>query len=466
MIRPPAAGRICRPSCASKTAASTIPGPATPWAGTDSRQAAAAPGGRDRRQGGGLPDGLAGGRSAPHPEHRHGSRTCGAGAWARPCCWRRPGKAAELGTGRGHPGGPATAIARPGPSIAGHGFWPAGLRPGLLCGQRRGRHHHDLPRPGTAGLLKKVVHGGRNEASLAARIADRFGRITGPVRVVRAIRRRPILRGGRRVLVDTGRQGHQGPDQPEEGHPRQPVAQVPQVFGDPLPPRTGPQPLGVRRLRPPPALHHRAVHRPALRRGHLAARPTAASPARTPSTSRIPSATRTASRPARQKTGKEDAVITGRAQIGRIPVSASIMDFSFMGGSMGSVVGEKIARALLDSLQTPRGGHHPQPQRRRPHAGVPAVADADGQDQRRAGPAAQGGHSLHLDPDQPDHRRRDRQLRHPGRHQHGRARGPDRFRRARGSSSRPSAATCPRGSSPRSSCWSTAWWTSSPSARI
>jgi len=53
----------------------------------------------------------------------------------------------------------------------------------------------------------------------------------------------------------------------------------------------------------------------------------------------------------RAKTGKEDAVITGRAQIGRIPVSASIMEFSFMGGSMGSVVGEKIARALLDSLR-------------------------------------------------------------------------------------------------------------------
>ncbi len=56
-------------------------------------------------------------------------------------------------------------------------------------------------------------------------------------------------------------------------------------------------------------------------------------------------------RATRLKTGKEDAVITGRGQIGRIPVSASIMDFSFMGGSMGSVVGEKIARALLDSLR-------------------------------------------------------------------------------------------------------------------
>ena len=56
-------------------------------------------------------------------------------------------------------------------------------------------------------------------------------------------------------------------------------------------------------------------------------------------------------RASRAKTGKEDAVITGRGQIGRIPVSASIMEFSFMGGSMGSVVGEKIARALLDSLR-------------------------------------------------------------------------------------------------------------------
>lgn len=52
----------------------------------------------------------------------------------------------------------------------------------------------------------------------------------------------------------------------------------------------------------------------------------------------------------RQKSGKEDAVITGRGRIGRIPVSVSIMEFSFMGGSMGSVVGEKISRALLDSL--------------------------------------------------------------------------------------------------------------------
>jgi acetyl-CoA carboxylase carboxyl transferase subunit beta len=52
-----------------------------------------------------------------------------------------------------------------------------------------------------------------------------------------------------------------------------------------------------------------------------------------------------------QKTGREDALICGRGEIDRIPVILSLLDFSFMGGSMGSVVGEKIARALQDSLR-------------------------------------------------------------------------------------------------------------------
>jgi len=48
----------------------------------------------------------------------------------------------------------------------------------------------------------------------------------------------------------------------------------------------------------------------------------------------------------RKKTGRNDAVITGRCTIGEVPTSLAVMDFSFMGGSMGSVVGEKIARAM------------------------------------------------------------------------------------------------------------------------
>lgn len=48
---------------------------------------------------------------------------------------------------------------------------------------------------------------------------------------------------------------------------------------------------------------------------------------------------------ARQKQGRPDAIVTGAAHIGGHPVGLVIMDFFFMAGSMGSVVGEEIARA-------------------------------------------------------------------------------------------------------------------------
>jgi len=47
-----------------------------------------------------------------------------------------------------------------------------------------------------------------------------------------------------------------------------------------------------------------------------------------------------------EKTGRKDAFIYGRARISGIPVVFGVMDFGFMGGSMGSVVGEKVARAI------------------------------------------------------------------------------------------------------------------------
>ncbi|MEQ8822476.1 MAG: acetyl-CoA carboxylase, carboxyltransferase subunit beta [Sumerlaeia bacterium] len=53
---------------------------------------------------------------------------------------------------------------------------------------------------------------------------------------------------------------------------------------------------------------------------------------------------------ARKKTGRNDAVVTGSGSIGEVPVSLAVMDFFFMGGSMGSVVGEKIARAMEQAI--------------------------------------------------------------------------------------------------------------------
>jgi acetyl-CoA carboxylase carboxyl transferase subunit beta len=52
-----------------------------------------------------------------------------------------------------------------------------------------------------------------------------------------------------------------------------------------------------------------------------------------------------------KKTGRDDAVVTGRGEISKRPVCIAILDFDFMGGSMGSVVGEKIARMLQDAVK-------------------------------------------------------------------------------------------------------------------
>ena len=48
----------------------------------------------------------------------------------------------------------------------------------------------------------------------------------------------------------------------------------------------------------------------------------------------------------KKKTGLKDAVVCGLGRMGDIPVSLSVMDFRFGGASMGSVVGEKITRAI------------------------------------------------------------------------------------------------------------------------
>nr|YP_010428481.1 acetyl-CoA carboxylase carboxyltransferase beta subunit [Tetracera sarmentosa]USO20324.1 acetyl-CoA carboxylase carboxyltransferase beta subunit [Tetracera sarmentosa] len=47
-----------------------------------------------------------------------------------------------------------------------------------------------------------------------------------------------------------------------------------------------------------------------------------------------------------KKTGLSEAVQTGTGQLNGIPIAIGVMDFQFMGGSMGSVVGEKITRLI------------------------------------------------------------------------------------------------------------------------
>lgn len=54
---------------------------------------------------------------------------------------------------------------------------------------------------------------------------------------------------------------------------------------------------------------------------------------------------------ATKKSNMSDAVVTGTCTIDSTPVVLALMSFSFMGGSMGSVVGEKISRAMLMGVE-------------------------------------------------------------------------------------------------------------------
>ena len=54
---------------------------------------------------------------------------------------------------------------------------------------------------------------------------------------------------------------------------------------------------------------------------------------------------------AKAKTGLEEAVITGICEIEGHKLAIAVMDFDFMGGSMGSVVGEKVTRIIEEAIK-------------------------------------------------------------------------------------------------------------------
>lgn len=55
---------------------------------------------------------------------------------------------------------------------------------------------------------------------------------------------------------------------------------------------------------------------------------------------------------AQSKSGHSDAIIAGTCQLNQHAVALGVMDFNFMGGSMGSVVGEALTRLMEHALQT------------------------------------------------------------------------------------------------------------------
>ncbi len=57
----------------------------------------------------------------------------------------------------------------------------------------------------------------------------------------------------------------------------------------------------------------------------------------------------------KKKGASKEAFISGRGRIRDVEVMIGLFDFSFMGGSMGSVVGEKIARLFERAIEEKRG---------------------------------------------------------------------------------------------------------------
>jgi len=56
-------------------------------------------------------------------------------------------------------------------------------------------------------------------------------------------------------------------------------------------------------------------------------------------------------RDAQRKTGLKDSVVTGRGKIDEMPVVIAVSDFRFLAGSMGSVMGEKVSRAITRATE-------------------------------------------------------------------------------------------------------------------
>ena len=90
---------------------------------------------------------------------------------------------------------------------------------------------------------------------------------------------------------------------------------------------------------------------------------------------------------AQKAVGERDAFVVMSGTLEGLEVVAGAFEFCFMGGSMGSVVGERFVRGVEHAIGAAHAGRVLLGERRRAHAGGAAFAPADGQDERGAGGA-------------------------------------------------------------------------------
>ncbi len=135
-------------------------------------------------------------------------------------------------------------------------------------------------------------------------------------------------------------------------------------------------------------------------------------------------------RDAEENVGTSDAIVIGSGTLEQIPVLIGAMEFFFMAGSMGSVVGEKVTRAAERAIAERRplilvscsGGARMQ-------EGILSLMQM-GKISAALATARRAPHPLPLGDDRSHDRRRDRLLRDAGRPERRRAQRADRLRRA------------------------------------
>ncbi len=107
----------------------------------------------------------------------------------------------------------------------------------------------------------------------------------------------------------------------------------------------------------------------------------------------------------RRKTNLNEAIVTGEGTIDKLPLIIGVMDARFRMASMGSVVGEKIARAIEAAIEKKRSIRVIFGFGRSKNARGHLKSDADGEDERCLGEAKPLGRSLYFGYDSPDDRR-------------------------------------------------------------
>ena len=133
-----------------------------------------------------------------------------------------------------------------------------------------------------------------------------------------------------------------------------------------------------------------------------------------------------------EETGETDALVVMQGSVKSVPLVLACFEFDFMGGSMGSVVGERFVRGVRVALREPRAVRLHLGVGRRADAGGRELAVPDGEDDRGAAGAHQGAAPVRLDPHRSDDGRRLGVVRVRRRPRDRRARRADRLRRAAG----------------------------------